>query len=100
MATRKIIEIDEEKCDGCGACIPNCAEGALQIVDGKAKLVKDVYCDGLGACLGHCPNGALKIIERDAEEFDEEAALAHVEKIASEKMENPDPASNTTLPCG
>ena len=100
MATRQIIKIDEEKCTGCGECIPNCAEGALQIVDGKAKLVKDIYCDGLGACLGHCPEGALSIEEREAPDFDEEAALAHVQSMADEKMEHPDPAPTATLPCG
>ena len=62
---RKIIQIDEEKCDGCGLCVPSCAEGALQIVDGKARLIAEVYCDGLGACLGECPNDALKVIERE-----------------------------------
>lgn len=69
--TRKIIRIDETKCTGCGLCIPNCAEGSLEIRDGKAVLVRDALCDGLGACLGHCPEGALTIEERDAEEFDE-----------------------------
>lgn len=78
---RKIIEIDEDKCTGCGLCIPGCAEGALAIVDGKAKIVRDMFCDGLGACLGHCPEGALHIIEREAEEFDEEAAMEHVRKM-------------------
>jgi len=70
---RKIVKIDEEKCDGCGACIPACAEGALQIIDGKARLVSEKYCDGLGACLGECPQGAITIEEREAEEFDEGA---------------------------
>ncbi|MCW3997051.1 MAG: 4Fe-4S ferredoxin [Candidatus Bathyarchaeota archaeon] len=85
MVTRKIIEIDEKLCNGCGECIPNCAEGAMQIVNGKAKIVKDSYCDGLGACLGHCPQGALSIIEREAEDFDEESAKSHIKKIRDKK---------------
>ncbi len=78
---RKIIEVDEEKCDGCGQCVPACEEGAIQIIDGKAKLVAEKYCDGLGACLGECPNDAIRLIEREAEDFDEEA----VEEYLSSK---------------
>jgi Pyruvate/2-oxoacid:ferredoxin oxidoreductase delta subunit len=69
MAKRQVIRIDQEKCDGCGLCVPSCAEGAIQIVGGKAQLLSDRFCDGLGACLGECPHGALTIETREADEF-------------------------------
>lgn len=85
--TRKIIEIDDERCNGCGNCVVACAEGAIQIIDGKAKVIADKYCDGLGACIGDCPEDALKIIEREADDFDEAAVEALLERQKAGKKE-------------
>jgi NAD-dependent dihydropyrimidine dehydrogenase PreA subunit len=78
---REIIKIDEEKCNGCGLCIPSCPEGALQIIDGKARLVSDLMCDGLGACIGECPEGAIEIEEREAEPYNEAAVIKEIVKF-------------------
>lgn len=77
---RDMISIDEEKCDGCGACIPNCPEGAIQVIDGKARLVGEALCDGLGACVGFCPRGAMTVEKREAEEYDERRVMANILK--------------------
>ncbi|MBI4720539.1 MAG: 4Fe-4S binding protein [Chitinivibrionia bacterium] len=80
---RKIIQIDEEKCTGCGDCIPNCPEGAIQLIDGKARLISDLFCDGLGACIGHCPEEAITVEEREAEPYDEARVMANVVKAGA-----------------
>ncbi len=92
---RKIIEIDEERCSGCGECASACAEGAIRIVDGKARLVSETYCDGLGACLGECPEGALRITERESEEFDPEA----VEEYLKTRVSQPAREAGTACSC-
>lgn len=80
MLEREIIRIDESKCNGCGECIPNCPEGALQVIDGKARLVSDLFCDGLGACIGHCPEGAMLVEKRESEPYDERRVMENVIK--------------------
>lgn len=94
---RKIIEINDELCDGCGQCVPDCAEGALKIVDGKARMIADKYCDGLGACLGSCPTGALRVIERQADDFDEAAVEI---LLRSRKEAEPAVPAKDSTPCG
>ncbi|MCE5186552.1 MAG: 4Fe-4S binding protein [Planctomycetaceae bacterium] len=88
MAIRNIVKIDEAKCNGCGQCVSACAEGAIQVIDGKARLVSEIYCDGLGACLDCCPVDAITIEQRDAAEFDEEATNKYLEEIGRNKAQH------------
>jgi ferredoxin len=100
MARRKVIQIDEAKCDGCGECVVSCAEGAIAVIDGKARLLSEVYCDGLGACLGQCPQGAITIEQREAEAFDEAKTHEHLNRFRAQKAAaGPIPVMSTAHQC-
>lgn len=96
---RKIIKIHEEKCNGCGLCVTACHERAIELIDGKAKLISDIYCDGLGDCLPNCPTGAIEVIEREAEEYDDDAVQARIKELENEEVSAPKKALEK-MPCG
>lgn len=95
---RDMVKIDQEKCDGCGLCVPACAEGAIQIIDGKARLMADNLCDGLGACLGHCPKDAIIVEKRNAAEFDEAAVEEHLKNIGRAPLHGAHAAPQAAAP--
>jgi Pyruvate/2-oxoacid:ferredoxin oxidoreductase delta subunit len=98
MAMRNIVEIDEEKCDGCGNCVIACAEGALEIRDGKAKIIKEIYCDGLGACIGECPQDALTVAMKESDPFDEAAMEAHLKTLREKQVKELPPEVEAGCP--
>ena len=89
MTVRNIVKIDEDKCNGCGKCVSACAEGAIKLINGKAKLISETYCDGLGACLGHCPQDAITVEQRECDDFNEQAAKKHLESQSGDASRVP-----------